>query len=108
MDPIAIQNQIRSLQQGQLSEIRPLPIAGGGEAKDQGQSFGEILGESIQKVNQMQIETDAAMERLATGQGGNVHETLIQMQQAEISMRLLVEVRSKLLNAYQEVMRMQV
>lgn len=117
MDAMSIQNQLRALQGfGQLPgspEVRPATGAGGapsaaGMLTEDGKSFGDLLTESINQVNQMQIETDDAMKRLASGESGNVHETLLAMQKAEISMRMLVEVRSKLVGAYQEIMRMQV
>lgn len=112
MDPISIQNQIRSLQgltpltgPPEIPLLTPeiKPAVGG-----DGKSFGEILAESIGEVNAMQLETDKAMEKLASGETGNIHETLIAVQKAELSMRVLLEVRSKLLAAYHEVMRMQV
>jgi flagellar hook-basal body complex protein FliE len=113
MDPMSVQNHLRALQgYGQLggsSEIRPVAPSATAEMRTaEGQTFGDLLTESINQVNQMQIETDEAMKRLASGESGNVHETLLAMQKAEISMRMLVEVRSKLVGAYQEIMRMQV
>jgi flagellar hook-basal body complex protein FliE len=44
---------------------------------------------------------------LSTGRNGNIHETLLAMSKADVSFRMLTEVRNKIVSAYQEVMRMQ-
>ena len=111
-DPISIQNHIRSLggfsSIAQPREIRAPNISPIQKESSSGETFGEILAESIRQVNNLETQADDAIKNLIVGEAGNVHETLIALQRAEISMRMLVEVRSKVISAYQEVMRMQV
>lgn len=75
------------------------------ESKD---SFSALLKESIDKVNTLQNEADKAIEGLAKGTVGNIHETMIAVEKANLSFNLMVQVRNKLLAAYEEIMRTQV
>ncbi len=70
--------------------------------------FAAVLKDTVGKVNQAQIDADHQAERLHSGEAKNLHEVMITMEQADISMRLLVQMRNKVVDAYQEVMRMQV
>jgi flagellar hook-basal body complex protein FliE len=70
--------------------------------------FGELLEKTINEVNQSQLDSDKAVEQLQTGQAKNIHETMIALEKADISMRLMVQIRNKVVDAYQEIMRMQV
>ena len=73
-----------------------------------GRSFGALLRESIQEVNRLQLEADRSIEELAIGQTGSVHDTMIAVEKAETSFRLMMQVRNKIVDAYHEVMRMQI
>lgn len=96
-------------QLGVKPEIAPLsPPAQPGKAEAaEGPSFKEMLTESIDKVNGLMNESDQSIDDLATGKSANVHHTLIALQKADISFRMLLDVRNKVMSAYQEVMRMQ-
>jgi flagellar hook-basal body complex protein FliE len=72
-----------------------------------GGGFAETLGGALQKVDQMQLEADAQAEKVAMG-GGNLHEMSLSLEKADVSMRLAMKVRNKLIDAYQEIMRMSV
>ena len=69
--------------------------------------FAKTLGEALQKVDGMQMDADAQAEQVAMG-GGNLHEMSLSLEKADISMRLAVKVRNKVVEAYQEIMRMSV
>lgn len=71
-------------------------------------NFGEILGEMVSGVNNQQQEADLAIQQLHAGGERNLHEVMISMEQADISLRYMVQVRNKALEAYQEIMRLQV
>lgn len=71
-------------------------------------SFSRFLKESINQVNQLQQEASRSAESLATGNGENIHETMIALEKAELSFKLMMQVRNKIVKAYEEVMRMQV
>lgn len=71
-------------------------------------SFTEMLSDSIKKVEDLQREADKSMIDLATGKTDNVHETMIAVNKAEIAFQLMTQIRNKAIEAYKEIMRMQV
>jgi flagellar hook-basal body complex protein FliE len=73
-----------------------------------GGSFADVLQSSLGEVNEMQQKADAAITALATGEKVSLHETMIAMEQADVSFRLMMQVRNKIVEAYQEILRMQV
>ena len=77
-------------------------------ASAEGGCFKVMLKGSIEDVNQLQTEADRSIERLIAGESKNLHETMIAMEKADISFRLMMEVRNKIIEAYNEIMRMQV
>jgi flagellar hook-basal body complex protein FliE len=72
-----------------------------------GASFADELGRALGSVEKAQLDADGAASKVALG-GGNLHETAIALEAADISMRVATKVRNKLVEAYQEVMRMSV
>jgi flagellar hook-basal body complex protein FliE len=88
----------------------PFPAAG---AKATGTSsategFTQVFGDAINKVNDLQKQADVAIEKLATGESKGLHEVMIAMEKSSISFQFLTQVRNKALDAYHEIMRMQV
>lgn len=77
----------------------PAPAAGG---------FGTWFASELATVNTSLVNADHAVQRLALGEGGSLHEVMIDLEQSKLSFQLLAQVRNKVLEAYQEVMRMQV
>jgi flagellar hook-basal body complex protein FliE len=73
-----------------------------------GKTFGEFLQDSLTKVNSLQQEANVAMEKLASGESQNLHETLLAVEKAEISFKTMNQIRSKVLDAYREIMKMQI
>src|SRR6185503_19800315 len=87
----------------------PTPLGQPGEVNPrQGGSFGNILGNLISDVNQKQNTANAAVDGLQSGSGVTLHQAVIAMDEANVSFQLMVEVRNKLLDSYQELMRMQI
>lgn len=86
----------------QLPELR-----GPGPAARPGGSFGDVLGQALGQVEALQQAGDAQATAAANGQG-NLHEVALALEKADISMRVATKVRNKLVEAYQEVMRMPV
>lgn len=70
--------------------------------------FADVLKDSLSQVNAMQQKADAAITALATGEKVSLHETMIAMEQADVSFRMMMQVRNKIVEAYQEILRMQV
>ena len=73
-----------------------------------GADFSTILKNSIDKVNQTQQQADQMAEKMAAGDTSqNLHEVMIALQTASVSFQEMVQVRNKLVTAYQDVMNMQ-
>jgi len=87
---------------GQLSNLQQKPA----EAK--GKDFEALLTDSIKEVNNLQLEADKAIQELAAGKKENVHATMIAIEKASISFQMMMQVRNKIVEAYNEIMRMQV
>jgi flagellar hook-basal body complex protein FliE len=79
-----------------------------GQTEKGGQGFADVLQSTVEKVNDAQVQADQAVDRLHSGEAKNIHEVTIALEQADISLRLLVQMRNKAMDAYQEIMRMQV
>jgi flagellar hook-basal body complex protein FliE len=78
------------------------------QQKDVGAGFGEVLRSSIDSVSSRIDEANELSEGLAAGQHGNIHETMIAVEKAGISFRLMTKMQQKAITAYQEIMRIQV
>jgi flagellar hook-basal body complex protein FliE len=87
----------------QLESVKPSP-----ELLVHRGSFATLLQQSLERVDALQHETDAAARAFALGQAPSVHDTMIAMEKADLSLRLTTKVRNKVVEAYQEIMRMQV
>ncbi len=95
---------------------RQLPAIGGADAPSSTGaagpstgpgSFVDALGKAVGDVERLQAEADGRARQVALG-GGNLHETALALEKADIALRVATKVRNKLVEAYQEVMRMQV
>jgi flagellar hook-basal body complex protein FliE len=73
-----------------------------------GKTFSDILRDSVDKVNTYQGQADTAMKELIAGRSKNIHETMLTVERADTSLKLMMQVRNKILDAYREIMRMQV
>ena len=80
--------------------------ADNGTQKSNG-DFAQQLKSAINDVNNMQVDSEKAMSDIATGQVKDLHQAAIAIDKAEISMKLMLEVRNKALNAYKEITRTQ-
>ena len=86
---------------GSISTPQPGEVQGG-------RSFSDFLGHMVHEVNAKQANAAGAVEGVLTGQNVPLHHAMIAMEEASVSFQLMVEVRNKLLESYQELMRMQV
>ena len=85
--------------------LRPSDSSATSQAK---KGFGDILTSTIQQVNNDQIGGDQAIQKLQAGDASHLHEVMIAVEEADISLRMLVQMRNKALQAYDEIMRMQI
>ncbi len=81
------------------------PAGASGPAAD---SFSNVLGQMVREVSAKQTAAGDTVNGLLSGQGASLHQAMIAMEEASVSFQLMVEVRNKLLDSYQELMRMQV
>ncbi len=106
MSEIPIQNNLKALQElGQAGKLAPLKPP---EGEPGNVSFADTLTQSLEKVNDLQKEADKAIQDFASGEPKNIHETMIAVNKADLAFRLTMQVRNKIVEAYQEVMRMQI
>ena len=89
----------------QLPEI---PKARGSSEAERGENFGDVLRNAISTTNQLQKQSDLEIQKLITGETQDLHATLIAVQKADLSFQMMMQVRNKLVQAYQEIMRTQV
>ena len=80
-------------------------VSGGQAAND---SFGSMLGKMVEEVNAKQNQATDTVNALQSGGNVSLHQAVIAMEEASVSFQLMVEVRNKLLESYQELMRMQI
>ncbi len=74
----------------------------------EGPGFAELLRNSIQEVNQLQKAADAAIQDLSTGKSESVSEVLTAVEKADLAFRALMQIRNKLLDAYDEINRLRI
>ena len=86
----------------------PLTLLAPADPNAKRPGFADHLKASFMTTNLLLHKSSNAQVELATGRNGNIHETLLAMSKADVSFRMLAEVRNKVVAAYQEVMRMQV
>ncbi|MDR1471628.1 MAG: flagellar hook-basal body complex protein FliE [Synergistaceae bacterium] len=72
------------------------------------QPFMDVLKQSVMKVNDAQLEADNLTNRLALGEVEDISEVSIAVEKAELALRLMVQIRDKLVDAYQQIARMSV
>ena len=86
-----------------LARIDPLKPAASGAG-----NFGQLVGNILQDVNQSQNQASEAIAQLAAGKTDNIHQVMIALGKAEVSFNYMLEVRNRLLDAYKQVMQMQI
>lgn len=97
-----------------MSEIRignglsMMPTSAPSMVKSAGGGFGDVLSKAVQEVNQLQKQADNAAEGLISGREANLHGTLVALEKADVSFKLMMKVRDKIVDAYREVMKMSV
>lgn len=73
-----------------------------------GVDFGQLVSSGIAEVNQQLVASQVDLQRLATGDVQNLHQVMMGLEETRLSFQLLLQVRNRMLEAYQDVMKMQV
>ncbi|SHN18055.1 flagellar hook-basal body complex protein FliE [Duganella sacchari] len=73
-----------------------------------GGGFGSMVTHGLEQVNQALLHSQSETQALALGQSVNLHQVMVNLEESRLSFQLMMQVRSRLLEAYQDVMRMQI
>ena len=93
-----------------IGPVGPAEIGSSPEIKSQqsSESFGKLLSDALEQVNKTQAAAERAAADLAAGKTTDIHNVMIATEKASLAIQLTVQVRNKVVEAYQEIMRMQV
>lgn len=92
-----------------LTQIQNVADSGKKQVREKSsESFSKVLTEFIEEVNKLQKQADKAIEKLATGEAKDITQAMIAMEKANLSFQLMTQMRNKIVEAYQEIMRMPV
>ena len=94
-----------------IEPVSPLRAAQGTQptgAPAAAKTFGELLDQSIEQVNNLQVQADKLSQDLATGRLEDLHTVMVAMAKASLALEFTIQVRNKVIEAYQEIMRTQV
>lgn len=105
----AMFEQILSSLEGIRTDARKMESSSQKSSQQSGSgSFADELERAVKSVNSSHVSADRMATELSTGKTGNIHETMLASTQAELSFNLMVQIRNKALEAYNEIMRMSV
>ena len=94
-----------------LFQVQPLNLPRMAEnikSKETQDSFSAFLKNSLNKANELQIEADNLTKKMIVGDDVELHQVMIATEKAEIAMQLTLQIRNKLVEAYQELSKMQI
>jgi len=100
-------NTGNTVSETRANEFAPKGVTAPGAADGAG-SFKNVLRDAINETNSLQKSADVKIQELATGKTTNIPEVMMQVEKADIALRLMTQVRNKIIDAYQDVMKMQV
>ncbi len=91
------------------SSVKPvLPgIIGGGAEPGKGAIFNNVLSQMIDQTNNNLVQSDETVKNFVKGNIDNPHEVMIQLEEAHLALQFTIQMRNKVVEAYQELMRMQ-
>src|SRR4051794_13043023 len=91
--------------------MRILPVdvdfASAAQSAKSESGFGDVLKDAVRQVDDLQANASMRVQELLAGQGGDVHSAMIAVEKADLSFQLMMQVRNKVVQAYQEISRMQ-
>jgi flagellar hook-basal body complex protein FliE len=95
---------------GTSAGIAPIrtPALAGEQGAAGAAGFEKVLSEAIHRVETFRLNSEQSVDRFLSGEGEDLHKVALATQQAELAFELFLQVKNKVVQAYQEVMRMQV
>lgn len=101
--------QMLSVLRSTAAQATGKPSAGTSATENAGVDFAQVLKNSIDQVNHVQDQADKAADSFVAGDSNqNLHEVMVALQTASVSFQEMVQVRNRLVSAYQDIMNMQV
>lgn len=91
-----------------LTKISSLPKITDNNTKTGTTDFSNILNEAIDKVNTLQLESEALTNSFLSGETDNIHNVMIASSKANLALQMTIQVRNKVMDAYNEIMNMQI
>jgi len=88
--------------------VAPVGTAAASPVRGAVSAFAEALARAVQRADELQRRADAAAAALADGRTDDVHAVMVAMEEANLALQLAIQVRNRLLESYQELVRMQV
>ena len=107
MDGLTISGANRFLETGSLDN-KSTKMDSTSSSKDAGPTFADTLKEAVNNVNELHLDADRKAQELATGKTDDIAGAMIATEKADIALRAMVQVRNKIIDAYQDIMKMQV
>ncbi|WP_284620586.1 flagellar hook-basal body complex protein FliE [Aquabacterium humicola] len=83
-------------------------VVAGTAAVPTNDGFGRLFGEQLGALNAKLVEADRSLQDLASGEPVNLHQVMMTLEDAKLSLQLVLQVRNRLVDAYSELLRMQV
>jgi flagellar hook-basal body complex protein FliE len=78
------------------------------QATSSAAGFGELFNQGLSQVNEQLLASQVDLQNLATGEVQNLHQVMIRLEESRLNFQLMMQVRGRLLEAYQDIMKMQV
>ena len=98
---------ISPLQPASIQQIAPIEIGGAAPSSASGGEFRSVLESAIDQVEQTRNNANQSVQNFLSGEGEDLHSTVLSVQRADLEFEMLMQVRNKVVSAYQEIMRMQ-
>jgi flagellar hook-basal body complex protein FliE len=103
-DPLGLLSNVGPLQR----PLAPSPRTGQGAEANNGTNFKDMLQQQIDRVNQLQSDANMAMEDLAAGRRDDLEGVIVATQKADIAFKMLLQVRNKMMDAYEEIRQIRI
>mgnify|MGYP000971907006 CR=1 FL=1 len=91
-----------------FTPISPAGNLSNGNINNSGGGFGSLIKDAVESIDNTQKNADKEISKAVTGESTDLHKTIIELQSADLKFQLGLQVRNKLIGAYDEIMRMQV
>lgn len=89
-----------------LDKVNPLPQKSASPGTTSGTGFDDMLKGFLKDVNQMQKTADTSIQKMVAGEVKDVHQVMLAVQEAKVAFNMMLEIRNKTMEAYNELIRM--